>query len=162
MVVALIGADIFIACKMANIAFDKGHEETMHIVVLCFLFTILGYLYVIALPDSTAYEQRDDIIQLLKSTQNTKNIESSLGEQVEATEEKSAEESQDIDNPIIAIPDNLLEVFKGMDSVQEMLDYVEKADSVDEEIIKIIENMASMERLYGNMKIDCIQKLSKR
>ena len=40
-----------IAKKFERIAFDKGYDESIHSCAMCFWLGVVGYLYVIALPD---------------------------------------------------------------------------------------------------------------
>lgn len=40
-----------IARKFEKIAFKKGYREDIHAFAMCFWLTLIGYLYVIALPD---------------------------------------------------------------------------------------------------------------
>ena len=62
LIVAVV-LNIFIADIFANVAEEKGHEKSTAF-WLCFLFPIVGYLYVIALPDK---ETRDHL-QLIKQS----------------------------------------------------------------------------------------------
>lgn len=56
----------WIALKMVDAAEDKGYDYcTGRIFALCFLFNIVGYLYVIALPDLKLQRQNEKIIELL-------------------------------------------------------------------------------------------------
>jgi hypothetical protein len=63
------------ALLMSNIAVDKGHKAAPAF-FLVFFFNILGMLYVIALPDLVAREQREAICNMLfviKQRQNAGN-----------------------------------------------------------------------------------------
>ena len=40
-----------IASKFEAIAFEKGYDSSIHSRAMCFWFGLIGYLYVIALPD---------------------------------------------------------------------------------------------------------------
>lgn len=40
-----------IASKFEAIAFEKGYDSSIHSRAMCFWFGLVGYLYVIALPD---------------------------------------------------------------------------------------------------------------
>ena len=42
---------IFVAKKFEEIAFQKGYDESIHSFAMCFWLGIVGYLYVIALPN---------------------------------------------------------------------------------------------------------------
>lgn len=56
----------WIALKMVDVAEDKGYDYcTGRIFALCFLFNVVGYLYVIALPDLKLQKQNEKIIELL-------------------------------------------------------------------------------------------------
>ena len=56
----------FFASLMNNIAISKGYENS-NAFILVFLFGIFGMLYVIALPDLKARQQREDLIAILLS-----------------------------------------------------------------------------------------------
>ena len=44
--------DYIVAKKFKQIAFDKGHDaDKLHVFAMCFWLSIIGYLYVIALPN---------------------------------------------------------------------------------------------------------------
>ena len=43
--------EYFVAKKFEEIAFGKGYDENEHTFAMCFWLGIIGYLYVIALPD---------------------------------------------------------------------------------------------------------------
>jgi hypothetical protein len=63
------------ALLMSSIAVDKGHKAAPAF-FLVFFFNILGMLYVIALPDLVAREQREAICNMLfviKQRQNAGN-----------------------------------------------------------------------------------------
>lgn len=68
----LIGAlvviiiNIFFAFLMNGVAVSKGYEQS-NAFALVFFFGIFGMLYVIALPDLKARQQREDLIALLLS-----------------------------------------------------------------------------------------------
>ncbi len=67
-IILLITIAVFfwIALKMVDAAKDKGYDYcTGRIFALCFLFNIVGYLYVIALPDLNIQRQNEKIIELL-------------------------------------------------------------------------------------------------
>lgn len=52
--------DYVIARKFEKIAFDKGYDESIHSFAMCFLLGIIGYLYVIALPQQPKNESRSE------------------------------------------------------------------------------------------------------
>ena len=53
-VVALV-INYVVAKKFEEIAFQKGYDESIHSFAMCFWLGIVGYLYVIALPNSNNY-----------------------------------------------------------------------------------------------------------
>lgn len=62
LVINLIGAG-----KMSDVAYAKGYDDSIHAFAMCFWLGIIGYLYVIALPDIEARRKQDAIIELLKN-----------------------------------------------------------------------------------------------
>lgn len=60
LVINLIGAG-----KMSDVAYAKGYDDSIHAFAMCFWLGIIGYLYVIALPDIEARRKQDAIIELL-------------------------------------------------------------------------------------------------
>lgn len=63
-VLVALAVNFLFATLMNNIAVNKGHENS-HAFALVFFFSILGMLYVIALPDLKARAQREDILTIL-------------------------------------------------------------------------------------------------
>ncbi len=61
----VIVCNLIIACVMEDVAKKKGHGKEAHTFAICFLFGVLGCLYVIALPDLKQRKQLDRIIKLL-------------------------------------------------------------------------------------------------
>ena len=61
--VALL-VNLIFASLMNSVAAAKGYENS-HAFALVFLFGIFGMLYVIALPDRKAQQQREDLITIL-------------------------------------------------------------------------------------------------
>jgi|GEM_PF-3796468 len=49
--IATIILNCIISRKFEKIAFDKGYTEEIHAFAMCFCLFLIGYLYVIALPD---------------------------------------------------------------------------------------------------------------
>ena len=49
--IALIAGNGFLAKQMANVAAMKGYGEEVHAWAWCFWLGILGYIYVLSLPD---------------------------------------------------------------------------------------------------------------
>ena len=58
--------NLMFASLMNSVAVSKGYENS-HAFILVFLFGIFGMLYVIALPDMKARQQREDLIAILLS-----------------------------------------------------------------------------------------------
>lgn len=56
--------NLVFASLMNAIAVSKGHDNS-HAFALVFLFGVFGILYVIALPDLQARQQREDILNVL-------------------------------------------------------------------------------------------------
>ena len=65
-ILVCILVNLMFASLMNNIALSKGYEDS-HAFILVFLFGIFGMLYVIALPDLKARQQREDLIAILLS-----------------------------------------------------------------------------------------------
>ena len=63
-VLVVLAVNFLFATLMNNIAVSKGYENS-HAFALVFFFGVLGMLYVIALPDLKAQEQREDILTIL-------------------------------------------------------------------------------------------------
>ena len=64
--------DLFLASLMNRVAKDKGYENSS-VFILVLLLGVIGILYVISLPDLTARQQREDILNaLLNLTQEEK------------------------------------------------------------------------------------------
>lgn len=53
------------ASYMKDAAYAKGYDDSAHAFATCFWLGIIGYLYVIALPDIEARRKQDAIIELL-------------------------------------------------------------------------------------------------
>ena len=51
MVVIFLVIQYIIAKKFEEIAFQKGYDESVHSCAMCFWLGLVGYLYVIALPN---------------------------------------------------------------------------------------------------------------
>lgn len=73
----IFSISLFIADLMVNSAVMKGYNpDEMHIFAICFFLGIIGYIYVLSLPDKITQQQNKEIIELLKAQQtNNKNIE---------------------------------------------------------------------------------------
>ena len=50
-IVIILVINCIVASKFQDIAIQKGYEDSSHAFVMCLFFGIIGYLYVIALPD---------------------------------------------------------------------------------------------------------------
>ena len=63
--VRLIGISInaYLASLMKKTGIAKGYGEDAHIWAICFWLGIMGYLYVIALPDKIQQSQNQKIIK---------------------------------------------------------------------------------------------------
>ena len=70
-ILVCILVNLMFASLMNNIALSKGYEDS-HAFILVFLFGIFGMLYVIALPDLKARQQREDLIAILLSNEEDK------------------------------------------------------------------------------------------
>ena len=64
-----------IAKKFEEIAFKKGYDQSIHSFAMCFWLGIVGYLYVIALPDLT-------LQRLLRQQNNAPGPANSIPQQV--------------------------------------------------------------------------------
>lgn len=73
----IFSISVFIAGLMVDSAVMKGYNpDEMHIFAICFFLGIIGYIYVLSLPDKITQQQNKEIIELLKAQQtNNKNIE---------------------------------------------------------------------------------------
>ncbi len=58
--------NLLFALLMNAVAVNKGYENS-HAFALVFFFGVFGMLYVIALPDMKARQQREDILTVLLS-----------------------------------------------------------------------------------------------
>ncbi len=63
-----IFVNLFFASLMNTVAKDKGYENS-NTFILVLLFGAVGILYVISLPDLTARQQREDILNVLLKIQ---------------------------------------------------------------------------------------------
>ena len=68
-VLAAILINLLFASLMNAVAVNKGYEKS-HAFVLVFFFSVFGMLYVIALPDLKARQQREDILAVLLTKEN--------------------------------------------------------------------------------------------
>jgi len=64
--IVLICINAFGAHLMRKSAIAKGYGDDSHIWAICFWLGILGYLYVISLPDKIQQSQNQQIIKLLE------------------------------------------------------------------------------------------------
>lgn len=62
----------FLAKQMANVAAMKGYGKEIHAWAWCFWLGILGYIYVLSLPDKVTQSQNQQIIELLKEQKENK------------------------------------------------------------------------------------------
>lgn len=56
--------NLYFASLMTGVAKEKGYENS-NVFVLVLLFGVIGILYVVALPDLQARQQREDILNVL-------------------------------------------------------------------------------------------------
>ena len=74
LLVILIIVNYMIARKFEQIVFAKGYGKELHSFAICFFLGIIGYLYVIALPnakfDNLSLKQQRKIIEMLSATQS--------------------------------------------------------------------------------------------
>lgn len=70
--IGLIVANGFLAKQMANVAAMKGYGEEVHAWAWCFWLGVLGYIYVLSLPDKVTQSQSQQIIELLKKSMEGK------------------------------------------------------------------------------------------
>ena len=61
-----ICVNAYLAHLMKKAGIAKGYGEDAHIWAICFWLGIMGYLYVIALPDKILQRQNQKIIELLE------------------------------------------------------------------------------------------------
>lgn len=56
----------YISLKMVDAAVEKGYDkQKAENFMVCFLFPIIGHLYIIALPDRIAQKQNEEMLDLL-------------------------------------------------------------------------------------------------
>lgn len=70
----IIGVAIYInylvAKKFESIAFTKGYTTEVHAFAMCFWLGMIGYIYVLALPNLIMMGQNKDMIDSLRSIKN--------------------------------------------------------------------------------------------
>lgn len=71
-IIGLIVARGFLAKQMANVAAMKGYGKEIHAWAWCFWLGIIGYIYVLSLPDKVTQSQNQQIIELLKAQKENK------------------------------------------------------------------------------------------
>ena len=81
-----------VAKKFEEIAFQKGYDSTIHSFAMCFWLSIIGYLYVIALPD---LRERHNI-NVSNTDENTK--DTSSNEPHEQNDDTDSQPTQNKDN----------------------------------------------------------------
>ena len=59
-----------IAKKFESIAFTKGYTTEVHAFAMCFWLGMIGYIYVLALPNLIMMGQNKDMIDSLRSIKN--------------------------------------------------------------------------------------------
>ncbi len=70
--IGLIIAWGFLAKQMANVAAMKGYGKEIHAWAWCFWLGIIGYIYILSLPDKVTQLQNQQIIELLKNQKENK------------------------------------------------------------------------------------------
>ena len=66
-----------VAKKFESIAFEKGYTVEKHTFAMCFWLGIIGYIYVLALPNLVIIEQQRNMLEAMRSIKNdTAKIES--------------------------------------------------------------------------------------
>lgn len=65
-IIGLIVVNGILASQMANVAAMKGYGKEIHAWAWCFWLGIIGYIYVLSLPDKVTQSQNQQIIKLLK------------------------------------------------------------------------------------------------
>ena len=61
-----------LAKQMADVAAMKGYGKEIHAWAWCFCLGIMGYIYVLSLPDKITQAQNQQIIELLKKSMEGK------------------------------------------------------------------------------------------
>ena len=56
----ILAINLIVARKFEDVAFKKGYDEDVHSYAMCFWLGIIGYLYVIALPDKKIGTSKND------------------------------------------------------------------------------------------------------
>lgn len=59
-----------VAKKFEAIAFEKGYTVQIHSFAMCFWLGIIGYIYVLALPNLVTMNQQREMIESLRSIKN--------------------------------------------------------------------------------------------
>ncbi len=71
-IIGLLVVNGFLAKQMANVAAMKGYGEEIHAWAWFFWLGIIGYIYVLSLPDKVTQSQNQQIIELLKTRKENK------------------------------------------------------------------------------------------
>ena len=77
-------ADIIGAIEMAGAAYSKGYSRVKYFLI-CFFFTLLGYLIVIALPDVETAERDEELLETLHRISGKMNRTNSLLKKLNAS-----------------------------------------------------------------------------
>lgn len=64
-IIVMLVVNSIYAWLMKKAYIQKGYKDTFEIFIFCFLFGILGGLYIISLPDLIIQNQNQQIIELL-------------------------------------------------------------------------------------------------
>ena len=71
-IIAIFVANLVLAYKMSEVAAMKGYGKEIHAWAWCFWLGIIGYIYVLSLPDKVTQSQNQQIIELLKNQKENK------------------------------------------------------------------------------------------
>ena len=65
-IIGLLVVNGFLAKQMENVAAMKGYGQEIHAWAWCFWLGVMGYIYILSLPDKVTQSQNQQIIELLK------------------------------------------------------------------------------------------------
>lgn len=71
-IIGLFVVNGFLAKQMANVAAMKGYGQELHAWAWCFWLGVMGYIYILSLPDKVTQSQNQQIIELLKKRKENK------------------------------------------------------------------------------------------
>lgn len=58
----VLGISLLVSHIMQNVAFAKGYDKNAHTFAICFWLGVVGWFYVIALPDLVARKNQEELI----------------------------------------------------------------------------------------------------